>query len=112
MKKMLGTVLKLYQSDGEFQRLYQQQEYFCLPHLEMILTAAKEKLNRSAFSDFSKVTIGMTDRYLKQVNDDVSHFCKMYDYRNANGDWGNSRDSIERAILLLASRDYRVKSDN
>jgi hypothetical protein len=33
----------------------------------------------------------------------------MFDYRNSgpNADWGNSRDSIERAILALSTRDFR-----
>ncbi|MDE6745025.1 MAG: hypothetical protein K2J72_00150, partial [Oscillospiraceae bacterium] len=36
-----------------------------------------------------------------------SHYCSMYDYRNTgkDADWGNSRDSIERAIKFLVSRE-------
>ena len=32
----------------------------------------------------------------------------MFDYRNAGGDWGNSRDAIERAITYLTSREPTV----
>ena len=28
----------------------------------------------------------------------------MFDYRNKNGDWGNSKDAIERAMWFLTSR--------
>ena len=34
----------------------------------------------------------------------VTHFCRMYDYRSRGQDWGNSRDSIERAIWYLTTR--------
>ena len=38
----------------------------------------------------------------------MTHFTKMFDYRNAGGDWGNSRDSIERAIQWLTARAPQV----
>lgn len=28
----------------------------------------------------------------------------MFDYRNKDGDWGNSRDAIERAITYVTGR--------
>ncbi|HRK92956.1 MAG TPA: DUF6062 family protein, partial [Ruminococcus bicirculans (ex Wegman et al. 2014)] len=48
----------------------------------------------------------LTSKYLDTLEADVSHYCKMYDYRNtgANADWGNSKDSIERAIKFLTTR--------
>ena len=45
-------------------------------------------------------------KYLDELEKDVSHYCKMYDYRNTgkDADWGNSKDSIERAIKFLTTR--------
>ena len=34
----------------------------------------------------------------------MTHFCRMFDYRSAGGDWGNSRDAIERAMAWLTAR--------
>ena len=48
----------------------------------------------------------LASKKFDEVSEDVSHFCKMFDYRNAGGDWGNSRDSIERAIRLLTTRNF------
>ena len=40
------------------------------------------------------------------LREDVHHFCGMYDHSNAgNNDWGNSKDSIERAVWYLTSRE-------
>lgn len=47
---------------------------------------------------------------MKEVNGDVTHFCRMFDYRNNGGDWGNSRDSIERSIRYLTSREVQDTS--
>ena len=50
-----------------------------------------------------QVTADRARAYLHTLQGDVSHFCKMFDYRNntADADWGNSRDAIERTILWL-----------
>lgn len=52
--------------------------------------------------------LSLSRQYLQEVNADVTHFCRMFDYRNNGGDWGNSRDSIERSIRYITSRDPQV----
>ena len=43
------------------------------------------------------------DAALDALEADVSHYCKMFDYRSKGGDWGTSKDSIERSIAFLTS---------
>ena len=65
-------------------------------------TRMDKKLQKQFLEDSKK----LCTNYLDEVQKDVSHYCKMFDYRNngADADWGNSRDSIERAIYFLTSR--------
>lgn len=108
MEKMLSTVLRQYQADAGFKKLFSEQEYLCLPHLEMLLCAAEDEMPKKALAEFTAEAIALADKHLDTVLGDVSHFCKMFDYRNSgkDADWGNSRDSIERAVALLSSRDF------
>ena len=46
----------------------------------------------------------LVKNYLDGLQKDVTHFCSMFDYRNIGGDFGNSKDSIERSIQFLTSR--------
>lgn len=55
---------------------------------------------------FAQETRRLSQAYLQAVQKDVTHFCRMFDYRNNGGDWGNSKDSIERAISYLTGRLY------
>ncbi|MDE7279358.1 MAG: hypothetical protein K2N26_06495, partial [Oscillospiraceae bacterium] len=57
--------------------------------------------------NFNKLIGGLTEKYIASLYKDVSNYCSMYDYRNTgkDADWGNSRDSIERAIKFLVSRE-------
>ena len=111
-RHLLDSTLKLWQTDPDFQKLYAQQPYICLPHYGQVLEAA-QKMPKKAFVPFEEVTTALAEKYLEQVNGDVTHFCRMFDYRNAGGDWGNSKDAIERAIRYLTAREPqdRQKAD-
>ncbi|PWL43278.1 MAG: hypothetical protein DBY45_06840 [Clostridiales bacterium] len=110
MGNMVTTILRQYQADADFKKLFSEQEYLCLPHLETILCAAEEEMPKKALPEFTEAAIELADKHLQAVLGDVSHFCKMFDYRNSgkDADWGNSRDSIERAVALLSARDFRT----
>lgn len=112
MTHLVGSTLKLWQSDPDFRELYSQQPYICLPHYGRVLEAGA-KMPKKSFAPFEEVTTRLARAYLEEVNADVTHFCRMFDYRNAGGDWGNSKDAIERAILYLTSRvpEDRQKAD-
>lgn len=109
---LLETLVKLWQDDGEFRALYSQQEYICFPHYGMVLQAA-HKMPKKNFALFEETTTRLANAYLETLCGDVTHFCRMFDYRNAGGDWGNSRDAIERSIRWLTSREPqdRQKAD-
>lgn len=106
---MLNTVVHQWLKEEEFRTLFAQQEFVCLPHAELLLQAGHDGLPKKLYPAFSEQVISLLDRHIEEVGADVSHFCRMFDYRNASpdADWGNSRDSIERAILLLSTRDFR-----
>lgn len=107
MQHLSATVIKLWQSEPEFRTLYSEQTHICLPHYSFILAAA-QKMPRKNFQPFAAETKRLAKNYLDTVKADTTHFCRMFDYRNAGGDWGNSRDAIERAITYLTSREPTV----
>lgn len=107
MERLMVTVFDMYENSEEFRRLFSEQEYICLPHCEMLINAAKEKMNKKYAADFINECIRLAKKQAELLYDDVSHFCSMFDYRNSgpDADWGNSRDSIERAVKFLTSRE-------
>ena len=67
---------------------------------------AYQYLQKKELDGFMKLIGGLTKSYIAELYADVSKYCSMYDYRSAgkDADWGNSKDSIERAIGFLTSR--------
>ena len=45
----------------------------------------------------------MVDSYLETLTEDVSWFCKKFDYRYDEEPWYNSKDAVERAVKFLRS---------
>ena len=109
---LLDSTLKLWQTDPDFRELYSQQPYICLPHYGQVMEAAM-MMPKENFQVFQQETDRLAKKYLEELNGDVTHFCRMFDYRNAGGDWGNSKDAIERAIQYLTARvpEDRQKAD-
>ena len=106
MSRLMVTFFELYQKEREFRELFTSQQQLCLPHYELLVSLASEKLDKKWMGQFVNDCSELTKIYLDELYDDVSHYCKMYDYRNTvkNADWGNSKDSIERAIKFLTTR--------
>lgn len=106
MERLLVTFFEMFSKSEEFRKLFSEQEMLCLNHYDMLIAVAPSKLSKNEVDGFVSTCQALTKKYLDTLIADVSHFCNMYDYRNtgANADWGNSRDSIERAIKFLTSR--------
>lgn len=111
MDHLLQTVLKLWQGEADFRRLYSEQPYLCLPHYNLLIHAA-EKMPRKLRGPFSQATADLAGNYLRELEKDVTHFCRMFDYRNNGTDWGNSKDSIERAIQFITTRRVETPEEN
>ena len=103
MRHLSETVIKLWQNEPEFRELYAAQTHICLPHYSFILSAA-QKMPKKNFIPFAAETKRLAKSYLDTVQADTTHFCRMFDYRNKDGDWGNSRDAIERSITYITGR--------
>ncbi len=103
---MFRSIFATYEKDEDFRKLYNNQTHICLPHYkELMIQATNKGVSSKNISNFHKDTTLLAKNYLKEVKKDISHFCSMYDYRNNGGDWGNSKDAIERSIKFLTSKE-------
>ena len=59
-------------------------------------------ISKKKLSDFLEEAQAVEMKYINELKEDVSHFCRKFDYRFQKEPWGNSRDAIERSIRLLS----------
>lgn len=105
MERLMRTFFEMY-SHEDFRQLLKEQEFICLPHYDLMQSIAPAYLQKGELDSFVKLVGELTEKYILTLYEDVSKYCSMYDYRNTgkDADWGNSKDSIERAIEFLTSR--------
>ena len=106
IENMLDSLFHMYRQNADFRALFAQQEALCLPHYQMLCESARVKLPKRELSGFLSLANRLAGGYCLTLENDVRHFTKMFDYRNSgpDADWGNSKDSIERAVWFLTSR--------
>ncbi len=102
VEHFLRTVFKEWETNPEFRKLYQEQEFICLEHYQQISTISLKGVPAKHLADFHKDTADLAKKQLELLIADTTHFCNMFDYRNRDADWGNSRDAIERDLRFLA----------
>ena len=106
---MLDTAVLLYVEDTEFRKKFASQPYFCLPHYSRMMEYAKAKMPKKLYPDFEKTAKAIEESYYTELNEDVSWFCKKFDYRYEDEPWKNSKDAVERAIKFLRSDLHTMK---
>ena len=104
---MAETVVLLFDSQEGFADKLKSQPYFCLPHYRLLLEKAAVRLQKKKLADFTGIVSGVVEHYLETLNEDVSWFCKKFDYRYDQEPWKNSKDSVERAMAFLRSDIHR-----
>ncbi len=109
MERMLVNVCRLWERERDFRTLFAEQPSLCLPHFAMLTETANACMSRRTAPDFCRDAQSVAQREMAALRADVSHFCKMFDYRNAgeNADWGTSKDAIERAVHFLTTREVK-----
>ena len=101
--RLLSNIVYLWKTEYEFRVKFVSQPYFCLPHYKMLLETARKELDKKQFSAFDRQSSEVVLEYFDSLREDVSTFCKKFDYRYQNEPWGNSKDAVERAIKFLGS---------
>ena len=99
---MTATAVYLWESDPNFALKFAKAPYFCLPHYRAMLEYASAKMNKRLFPEFYKAAYGIQEKYISTLSEDVSWYCKKFDYRYDEEPWYNSKDSVPRAIKFLS----------
>ena len=98
---MVGTAVLLWNTDEDFPAKLKAQPYFCLPHYKSFLEYGRKRFGKKKMPEFAKAVAAVVDPYFDKLSQDVSWFCKKFDYRYDEEPWYNSKDSVQRSIKFL-----------
>ena len=101
---LLATVYVQFGADENFRSQYRAQDFICLDHYALVMANFNKKaMDKKTASEFCEATNTLSKGTMDTLYDDVTHFTTMFDYRNAGGDYKNSKDAIERSVRFLTS---------
>ena len=103
--KMFETACLLWECDPAFQQKLENQDYFCLSCYARFLRTGKLFISKTELPDFLRAVYGVEAAYLESLGDDVSRFCRKFDYRHSDEPWGSARDAVERSLRFLAGEE-------
>ncbi len=102
MDAIISTTVYLYEKDeNDFRSKFDAPAYFCLPHYTALVEYASKKMDKKLFREFFARAQGTQEKYIDTLSQDVSWFCKKFDYRYDEEPWYNSKDSVQRSIKFL-----------
>ena len=106
MSRLMVTFFEMFAKSRDFRELFNEQEMLCLPHYDLLVSMSSDSMEKRYQKEFVDACNNLVSKYLDSLEQDVSHYCRMYDYRNTgkDADWVNSKDSIERAIKFITTR--------
>lgn len=107
ISKMFTTAAYLFNEEKEFRKDFSEVRYFCLDHYREYMLAAKRVLSKDDYVELVRAANEKVCAYLDSLKDDVSLFCKKFDYRFDDLPWGESKDSVERSIKFLTGDDFK-----
>ena len=97
---ILGTSAYLYAKEKEFKAKFANAKSLCLPHYRRVLEAAgaiPKPYSADMAADAGRIVAACLDK----LKDDISWFCKKFDYRYEEEPWYDAKDAIERAVTFL-----------
>ena len=101
--RMGETIVYMWESDEIFREKFQKQPFFCLPHYRVLLAAAQKRFGKKTRAAFAEEAAAIVEGYAEKLNEDISWFCKKFDYRYESEPWYDSKDAVERTIRFLRS---------
>ena len=98
---MIDTIVYLWDKDESFREKLAAQPMLCLPHYRRLLEQGEKRLSKKRNAEFARALSGVVTPYMEKMKEDISWFCKKFDYRYDEEPWYDSKDAVERAIRFL-----------
>lgn len=104
------NIFHMWKTMPEFHLLVMSQPYFCLEHGAKLLDLAPSALGKKEGAEFVRVVGEIMKNYLAEISEDVSAFCKSFDYRSSGKPLNAAqKNAPERAIEFLSG--YTEKTE-
>lgn len=100
-ERMLSTFTYLVKTDQEFLNLIRQSKGFCIHHFADLVDICGKKLDKKEKETLFPMLYEQMTGELSRIQEDIDWLIEKYDYRNADKDWKNSKDALQRTMQKI-----------
>ena len=104
MARYLFTTVHLWKTNDEFQKVFNASKGHCFPHYYQLIQTAESGWQTKSMRAFFETLRQLQVSNMERVEKELRWFTEKFDYRNADLPWGESKDSLERAINKLRGK--------
>ena len=99
--RYMDTFFILYKNDETFRKKIADSKGFCLTHFGDVCDNAMAKMGDKEREDFFAMLFPLMKSNMERMQEDINWLVEKFDYENADKDWKNSKDAIQRGMQKL-----------
>ncbi len=93
LENMYENLFWLFANDEAFKEKIKSQTQFCLPHYAELIKRAKTKLKKNDYKLFCSYINEIQKAHWAHLSKDIADYTAMFDYRNADAEWGDFKNA-------------------
>ena len=99
--RYIDTFFVMFKDDENFRSRVAASKGFCITHFGDLCAAADAKLSGPQLDAFYEMIFPLMQKNLDRLQEDVNWLIEKFDYRNADADWKESKDAVQRGMQKL-----------
>lgn len=99
--RYMDTFFILYKQDENFRTKIKNSKGFCITHFGDLCANADIKMNDKERQDFFDMLFPLMTTNMERMQEDINWLVEKFDYENADKDWKNSKDAVQRGMQNL-----------
>ena len=99
--RYIDTFFVMFRDDDSFRSRVAASKGFCITHFGDLCAAADAKLSGPQLDAFYEMIFPLMQKNLDRLQEDVNWLIEKFDYRNADADWKESKDAVQRGMQKL-----------
>lgn len=99
--RVLDTFIHQVKHEKDFLKLVEDSKGFCIHHFADLAELCEQKLGEKEKEQVFPVLFEQMSRELNRIQGDIDWLIEKYDYRNADKDWKNSQDAVQRTMQKI-----------
>ncbi len=101
-RRVLDTFVHQVKHEKEFLDLVKGSKGFCIHHFADLVENCERELGKKEQEQLFPILFEQMNGELDRIQEDIDWLIEKYDYRNADKDWKNSQDAVQRTMQKIA----------